>query len=313
MTVTKLKFTDFNGPFITHGIDVIDDPEAQDAVYIFAVNHVPSGDYMANRDTKAAKARSLVEVFRHVIGTDELSHIRSVWDPLITTPNDIFAISPTSFFVTNDHYFRESHMRIVEDIYWGAKWSNTIHVEFAEYADGAMRDDTHGVKASVALGGMHNNNGIAHGRTANEVLVASCASGRIHIGNITGSPPRIQLLQSIEYDSIVDNPHYFRDPYADAHHDASGILGPGLSNAGNLSKSHMDPHGHDGVMVWKASQKGDRWVNSLLFQDDATHIRTASGAALVAIDPAKEGGKRRGWLFVTGFMSENMVAAKIDL
>jgi hypothetical protein len=51
----------------------------------------------------------------------------------------------------------------------------------------------------------------------------------------------------------------------------------------------------------------------LVFADDGEKMRTASAAVIVGIDPRKEGGKKKGWLFVTGFMSENMVATKIDL
>lgn len=327
MKAKKLKFTNFNGPFITHGIDVIDDPDKPKgtAVYIFAVNHIPSPAYSENKNTKEHKARSIIEVFHYVIGSDTIEHMRSVWDPLITTPNDIVAVSPTSFFVTNDHFYREGLMREIETAFFGAKWSNTIYVEFTELTDGSFRDDDHEVKAAVALDGVHNNNGLGHGRTPSEILVVSCASGRIHVGDISQPKdgktlPTITVKQAVEFDSIVDNPSWFRDPYANKTYDASGIVGAGLTRAADLSKSHNDPRGTDGSMVWKASpprgkstDKGGKWVNKLLFEDDSTRLRTASAAVLVAIDPAKEKGERKAWLFATGFISKSVIAVKVAL
>lgn len=337
MKARKLAFTNFTGPFVTHGIDVIDDPEKPrgEAVYIFAVNHVPSPAYSQGRNTKGPKARSVIEVFRHTIGDDTAEHVRSVWDPLITTPNDIVAVSPTSFFVTNDHYYREGLLRQVETVFSGAKWSNVVHVEFAHLADGAASrdddddDDGHGVRASVAISGLHNNNGLGHGRTPDEVLIVSCASGRIHVAEVSpaagdGSGPRtIGIRDTVEFDSVLDNPSWFRDPYAQKGRDLSGMVSAGLSRAVDLARlleDGADGGGGGGVMVWMANPLVDeargnktQWRKKLLFEDDSSRIRTASAAVLVAIDPAEERGERKAWLFVTGFLSENMVAVKVRL
>ncbi|KAG6026479.1 hypothetical protein E4U19_002568 [Claviceps sp. Clav32 group G5] len=335
MKVKKLTFTNFNGPFVTHGIDVLDDPEKPEgeAVYIFAVNHVPSPAYSQNKNAKGPKARSIIEVFYYIIGSDTVAHVRSVWDPLITTPNDIVAVSPTSFFVTNDHYYREGLLRDVEDLFYGAKWSNVIHVEFQDLIDASFRDDDHGVKASVALDGLHNNNGLSHGQTPDDILIGSTASGRVHVGKISspssetghhgdGSRKITLLKDKIDLDSSIDNPSWFRDPYAQSGRDLSGVVAAGLTRAVDLSKSVKNGHGEDGVMVWMARPYPDgesletektSWEKKLLFQDDSSRIRTASSAVLVAIDPATENGKRKAWLFVTGFLSTSMIAVKVSL
>lgn len=328
-----MELQNFKRPFITHGIDVIDDPGRQrgEAVYIFAVNHVPNRDWYEKGNKEAPKSHSMVEVFHHFIGSKTARHIRSVWDPLIRTPNDIVATSPTSFFVTNDHYYKEGIMRTLEDLYSGAKWSTTIFVEFS----GAETDsDSHGVKASLALDSLHNNNGLAHGRTPQEVLVASCSSGVLHVGinsKKKGSadiPNSITIIESLEVDSIIDNPSYFADPYANSTFDASGFVLSGLSKAADLVKHIRDPDAKDGVMVWKVTPlhqgkqqekvggdggKEARWSTRLLFEDDGSRIRTASAGVLVAIDPSKDDGRRRARLFVTGFMSKNVVAVTVDL
>lgn len=71
----RLAFENFDDPFITHGIDVIPDPDAsQEAVYILAVNHVPN-QAVFPRDgssspeavpTDTPRVASRIEVFQYV-------------------------------------------------------------------------------------------------------------------------------------------------------------------------------------------------------------------------------------------------------
>jgi hypothetical protein len=165
---------------------------------------------------------------------------------------------------------------------------------------------------------MHNNNGLGHGAGPNDVLVVECASGVLNLGRVTGET--IMLEDSVRFDSIIDNPSYFPDPYANAEYDGSAYLLPGLTRAAHLHEAvrdrdeeHLVP-----VMVWSAKKKSTAagqggWETKLLFEDDGRRIRSASAAVQVAIDPAQEGGRRKAWLFVTGFMSRNMVAVKVDV
>lgn len=318
----RLKFENFKGPFVTHGIDVIDDdkqPKGR-AVYIFAVNHLPDPTVEEGQETRA---RSQIEVFHHVIGSPSVKHIRSVWHPLIRTPNDVLASSPTSFYVTNDHYYSGHHfMRTVEDGYHGAKWTDTVHVHLETLT---AADATTGVVANVALGGMHNNNGLGRGRTKHEILVSQAASGVMHVAEFSEDKTtgHISILETLEVDSVVDNPSYFSDPFAsNPTDDRSGFLLPGISWAIDLAKTSRDPAGKDPVLVYFVKQNKDqeatsplRWEKRVIFEDDSSRIRSASAAVLVAIDPAKASpkGARQAWLFVTGFLSENMIALKVDL
>lgn len=307
---------------------MISDPEqpAGDAVYIFAVNHLPNPAYYGESlsgvppptDSSATtKGRSRIEIFHHEIGSATARHVRSVWDPLMRTPNDIVALTPTSFFVTNDHVYREGLMRAVEDVHFGAKWTDTIHVALDGMS--STSSDTDGVVATVALDKMHNNNGLGHGRTSDEVLVVECVSGVLNLGRVVRSnetaPPTIRIEDSVKFDSTIDNPSYFADPFADASHDGSSYLAPGLGRAADLHKAIRDASGKEAVpvMVWSAAKTAGKWETKLVFEDDGSRIRSASAAAQVAIDPAQEGGHRRAWLFVTGFISGNMIAVKVDV
>lgn len=267
---------------------------------------------MTNKE--APKARSQIELFRHTISTSEARYLRSVWHPLIRTPNDVYAISPTEFYVTNDHYYREGALRSFEDVGWQslAPWTDTIHVAIS---DPTAKDAAAGVTATVALNGLHNNNGLGHGKGDDEILIGRAAAGVLVLAEPKANH-EIEIKESIQIPCTIDNPSYFEDPYVKATgRDASGYVLAGLARACDLSRTERDPNGVDPVMVYLVRRSGEEsaWEKKLIFQDDGKAIRTASAAVLIAIDPAENGGRKQGWLFVTGLLSEAMVAAKIDL
>ncbi|KAK4153032.1 hypothetical protein C8A00DRAFT_43974 [Chaetomidium leptoderma] len=318
MQSRRLKFDNFDGPFITHGIDVIPDTEKTDgeAVYIFAINHVPENQVSGE---KGPHARSQLELFHHIIGSSSIKHLRSVHHPLITAPNDVFAQSPTSLYVTNDHRHRyHGLMRAVEDLYFGAKWTQVVHIQLNSLA---AAEPTTGVTATVALSGMHNNNGLGHGRSDREILISSCTSGVLHIGQVpAGGVGNITIAESIEIDHVADNPSYFSDPYATHGDDRSGFFEAGLARAIDIGSTQRDPAAKDPVMVtYLRPGSAGHWEKQVIFEDDGTRLRSASAAVLVPIDPAedtKDGsatGARRAWLFATGFLSNSIIAVKVDL
>ncbi|KAK3370018.1 hypothetical protein B0H63DRAFT_305656 [Podospora didyma] len=323
----RLEFENFNGPFLTHGIDVIDDIERPGGVYIFAVNHLPN--LKSSQSEGSPKAKSQIELFYHVIGSPNIRHVRSILDPLITTPNDIFASSPTSFYVTNDHLYREHGLkRTIEELYERARWSTVINVRLGSLED-SVADATTGVYATVALRGLHNNNGLAHGRSPQEILISSPTSGMLHIGEVpldaATSGGNITIIESMPFDSVVDNPSYFSDPFTQSSaDDHSGFVLAGVTHAKDLAKNVRDPTAKDPVRVFfvKAAPRGadHPWEKHVMFEDDGSRIRSASAAVLVAIDPEAESkggvsvkGTRKATLFVTGFWSSNVIAVKVDL
>ncbi|OQD80888.1 hypothetical protein PENANT_c031G08337 [Penicillium antarcticum] len=295
-----------------------------EAVYIFAVNHLPNPVYFhANTSIPAGthKAASQIELFHHVLGTRTLQHIRAIHHPLIETPNDIYAESASSFYVTNDHFYREGAMRHVEDVWPSAKWSSIIHVRLpVEIHEGRE------VEASVASTGLWNNNGLGHGRTADEMIISSAVGGELFMStlkrdsdwnlNATASshstPGSVSISESVSFGTVTDNPSYYVDPYATADDDVSGVVVAGVSRAIKLPVTSKDPEGVDPVQVWYARPTGNEWEKRLLFEDDGLRIRTASAAVLVPVEPNGDGVKR-AWLFVTGFMSEGMLAVQVEL
>lgn len=314
---------------MTHGIDVIDDPKKPkgEAVYIFAVNHRPNPKhYGENGDVNAERSYSVIELFHHVVGSGKAKHLRTIWHPLITTPNDIFAMSPTSFLVTNDHYFRTGLLRLMEDLMPIIARTNTIHVQFQDLKP--VKSDDAGVHASVALDKLHNLNGIGHGRTEDEVFVTGCSSGFMHVGKIgegKDAEKIIAVSKTIKFGLPIDNPTFFKDPYANETFDASGVVASGPTRGVDWAKNKGMESVLDPSMVWMATPRssgqkgegaakgGEDWDLKVIFQDEGQRVRTASASVLLAIDPKEEQGRRRAWLFVSSYQSYNAIAVKIDL
>jgi hypothetical protein len=321
---TRLTFTNFSTPFITHGIDIWSPPSDSSSVYIFAVNHLPNPDLTSTSPKSVHKARSQIELFHHKIGTTSVSHLRSILHPLITTPNDIYAVSSTEFYVTNDHHYRDGLIRFFEDIGYQslAPWTTTVHVSLTNLNTLNASAD---FAATVALSGLHNNNGLGHGPNPEDVVIGRAAAGALVFARRSAtSPPDLEVLETIQLDSAIDNPSYFHDPYAkETGRDASGYVIAGLARGADW------PKGPNPCFVWMvrpaaeesegakrpeaAQGTEDRYEKKLIFADDHNTIDSASTAVIVAINPKENGGKKQGWLFVTGPVSLNVVASKIDL
>ncbi|KAF7171118.1 hypothetical protein CNMCM5623_003568 [Aspergillus felis] len=317
MKSTRLAFENFSGPFVTHGIDVIQDPENPNAVYIFAVNHLPNPEFVQD-GTGGPQARSQVELFHHVLESSTIGHVRSIHHPLIATPNDIYAESPNSFYVTNDHYYREGYKRLIEDAIPAAKWSSIVQVQIQDLKS---KDAGKGIDASVALTGLHNNNGLGHGGSKDEMLIVSCLGGTLYRARPNSGNRTISIFDEIRAGGQIDNPTYYSDPYRTAADDASGYVLAGLARPIDLAKHQADPNAKDGAIVWyvrpkpgtsEDGEKSTEWESRVVFEDDGTLIRTASTALLVPSE-TKPGKGKKAWLFVTGFVSESVIAVEVDL
>jgi arylesterase/paraoxonase len=96
VTPPRRMLTNYPGEFHPHGISLLNSGVEN---LLFAVNHNPSGDF--------------VEVFR--VTNDSLLHQRSISDPSLCCPNDVVAVAPDKFYVTNDHGSEKGFSRTLED------------------------------------------------------------------------------------------------------------------------------------------------------------------------------------------------------
>ncbi|KAJ5489528.1 hypothetical protein N7539_004418 [Penicillium diatomitis] len=317
LTATRLTSRNFKGPFNTHGIDIYTPPEDPSSIYIVAVNHLPNPAFYASatrpNPAQIPQARSRLEIFHHKLGSTEATHLRSIWHPLIRTPNDVYFHTLHEIYVTNDHFYRDGVMRLIEDLAYGKTApTDLIHLKITDpftqtLKSGGDVDDTAGVVGTLANKGIHNNNGLGHGKTPSEIMI-----GRHR--HRPASPGRSRPA-AIQLPCTLDNPSYFADPYvAKTGRDASGYV------LASLAQAIAFPNGLDLVMVMLVQPRGDtnskdkskdHWTQKVIFQDDGHILRTASTAVLVAIDPDMNKGKKQANLFVTGPLGHGVVVSRI--
>jgi arylesterase/paraoxonase len=109
----------FNKPFAPHGISIF---QKDSITTIAAINHTISGEF--------------VEIFRLV--DQELTHVKTLKNEKIFSPNDIVLLDENTFYFTNDHKYKDGIQRLAED-YLGLSVSNVIYFDgtnYTEVADG---------------------------------------------------------------------------------------------------------------------------------------------------------------------------------
>jgi hypothetical protein len=219
LTATRLTLLNFKGPFNTHGIDIYSPPEDPSSIYIVAVNHLPNPAYYEAptrpKPSKNPQARSRLEMFHHKIGSTEATHLRSVWHPLIRTPNDVYFQTLNEIYVTNDHFYRDGVMRLIEDLAYGKTApTDLIHLKIADpitqpLKSGGEVDDMAGVIGTVANKGIHNNNGLGCGKTPSEIMICRTAIGQLLLAEVDKQhKPQLKVHETIQLSCTLDNPSY---------------------------------------------------------------------------------------------------------
>ena len=107
----------FHKPFAPHGISIY---SKNNETTIAAVNHTINGEF--------------IEVFK--LKDLKLTHIKTLENELVSTPNDIVLLDHETFYLTNDHKFKTGFMRIIED-YIGLSISNIIFYDGKKFVEAA--------------------------------------------------------------------------------------------------------------------------------------------------------------------------------
>tara|TARA_R110000868_G_scaffold269898_1_gene529307 strand:- start:3584 stop:4678 length:1095 start_codon:yes stop_codon:yes gene_type:complete len=136
--------------FHPHGLSLY--TGADGARRLFVVNH---------RSDKT----EAVEIF-DVAEDGSLTHVRSVTDPLLVSPNDVVAVGPDSFYATNDHSTANKTRAMLENILLSIK-SNVVYFD--------------GTKMSVATNRLAFANGINKSADGKTIYVSESLGLSLHV------------------------------------------------------------------------------------------------------------------------------------
>lgn len=176
--VPKKLTAGFEKEFHPHGISLYRDPGTE-KLYLLVVNHA----------VKSPKDGHFVEIFEYVNGL--LVHRETISHPLMFAPNDVLAIGPRSFYVSNDHGTADhSKARLLENFV-------PLGRSYVLYYDGkemrmAAKDIT------VA-------NGLAMSADGKTFYVAATLGKAVHVYDRDAASGRLTQSFKINLGSMPDN------------------------------------------------------------------------------------------------------------
>lgn len=157
--------------------------------------------------TNAGRNGSTIELF-HVSHSNppKLTWKRSISHELIPNANAILPVSPTQFYVTNDHHFRRAanqYAHIFES-YSQLPFAHTTFVDISEV----------NAVAQIAMSQQRIANGITATPDLETVFIAETAAGAI--GAYSRTPDdKLQFKEYIKMEGLLDNIHFNDDGYLD--------------------------------------------------------------------------------------------------
>ncbi len=163
---------DFAQPFHPHGISLYLGDNGETS--LFVVNHRPDGEF--------------IEIFDYQ--DSSLVHRESIRGELMTSPNDVVAVGPRNFYVTNDHGNVSALGRTAEEYLQLAR-------SYVLYYDGQ-----HFKKAAE---GILYANGINVSRDGETLYVAACTGLKIHVYDRDIASGALKLKKEIPLGTGVDN------------------------------------------------------------------------------------------------------------
>lgn len=138
----------FDRDFHPHGLSLYLDGGGK--TFLFVINHAKTGHF--------------VEIFEYTGGV--LIQRESIVNPLMFSPNDLVAVGPRSFYVTNDHGFASRSWRMLEDFI-------PLKRSFVLYYDGKVM--------RVAAKGFGYANGINISADGKTLYLAATQDKAIHV------------------------------------------------------------------------------------------------------------------------------------
>ncbi|KAF9148341.1 hypothetical protein BG015_009924, partial [Linnemannia schmuckeri] len=239
------------------GMDIFEDPvtpasETEELVLtLFVINHRRTG--------------SVVEVFEYTRHKDEkesgslgvVRYVETIASDLIRTPNDVVAIGRRSFYVTNDHYYKQGFMRHIEG-FGRRPWGDVVF-----YSPEAT---------FIAYNGIASSNGITTNSNRTLIYVSAFHGGTLDIfrPGYTDTPStsekkgtvedlnRLIFVESVKLGFTNDNVFY--DALTDS------LLIAGHSKVLELAAGFEEPEGVPMQSASKVVQVTRNWAQQQPFQ-----------------------------------------------
>jgi arylesterase/paraoxonase len=163
---------DADRDFRPHGISLFVGEAGHDV--LFVINH-QGGEHH-------------IEVFDLKEG--ELIHRETLTSPMLVSPNDIVAVGPDRFYVTNDHRYPSGWKRTLED-YLRLRRSNVVFYDGSDFVEAAS--------------GIGYANGINVSPDGRLLYVCSITEGSLHVYDRDPESGRLAQREEIDVDTGVDN------------------------------------------------------------------------------------------------------------
>ncbi|KAJ2408141.1 hypothetical protein J3B01_001725 [Coemansia erecta] len=171
------KVVPFTQEFRVHGFDIYwDSLDPTELTFMF-VNHQRTGDG--------------ISIFRHKIGTKYLQHVKTVKSPLLYAPNDVVAMSRSTFYATNDMRSTSRIMRQIE-IFFGMAWGHIVY-----YGHEGM--------FTTAAAGISYPNGIARSADGNTIYVAASSEPSVNMFRPASDGTLALVGKTVFKDFVPDN------------------------------------------------------------------------------------------------------------
>jgi arylesterase/paraoxonase len=158
--------------FHPHGISLYVGHSGQDS--LFVVNHEDS--------------RHRIEIYD--LRDGQLIHRKSITDPMLISPNDIVAVGPDQFYVSNDHRYTTGMMQVLEN-YLQLKLSNVVYYDGKRFGE---------VAAGIGYA-----NGINVSDDGKILYLCAVTEGALHIYNRDIASGKLKLREKLDLGTGVDN------------------------------------------------------------------------------------------------------------
>jgi arylesterase/paraoxonase len=158
--------------FHPHGISLYVGESGQDS--LFVVNH--------------EEGRHRIEIYDLRAG--QLVHRKTITDSMLISPNDIVAVGPDKFYVSNDHRYNAGLMQVLED-YLQLKLSNVIYYDGSRFWEVAS--------------GIGYANGINVSADGKILYLCAVSEGALHIYHRNIASGKLILREKLDLATGVDN------------------------------------------------------------------------------------------------------------